>query len=444
MIGALFGPVVVAALAAASPALEAAAEPVAVLRFKDLSGDQRLAWLSAGLQETMTTDLRGAGVVVVERGRVDAASKELRTAADDVRGAVDVGKLVGAKTLVIGSYQQQGDALRLVARFVDVATGEVKSASKATGPSSSVFALQDELVEAWLPAPKKKKKKPQPAPTPQRLAAYQKLGEALSSSSPAAAQALLTQALTLDPTFSYASSSMAALTARVDAALDQGVAVALDDAAGLAAVATGSGTVDGRVAAGKKALDLLARAHCFHALRATAEALLATPSLAPLFEEASSARVTALWRLRQSDLTLQAGEKHLQQFAGGAATDVVRAAVRDVAEQRRTLPERERAYAEDAADDDAFRPCIAAKWALLPDRMERNCRAYVDAHAADADVDVKDHVRAARVYVAWSFALRGDFARAWQSARAVDVVDPGALDDVGLRPIMDDTWSRDR
>ncbi len=436
--------VVLAVVAAAAPILGASAEPVAVLRFKDLSGDQALAWLSAGMQETTTTDLNHAGVVVVERGRIDAAQKELKTAADDIKGAVDVGKLVGAKTLVIGSYQQQGNEVRLVARFVDVSTGEVKGAHKVTGPTANIFALQDQLIDEWLPQQKKQKAK-KAATTTQRLAAYQKLGEALSSSSPSAQASLLTQALSLDPTFSYASTAMASLTKRVDAALDKGVEVALDDAAGLRDVAVGAGAVDGRVAAGRKALTLLRAAHCFHALLSTSEALLATPSLAPLFEAASAARVHALWRLRRADLALQAGEKHLHQFAGGASTEDVRGAVRDVAEQKRTLPERERDYADDANDpSDVFRPCIAAKWALLPDKMEQNCAAYVKAHGNDADVDVRDHVRAARVYVAWSFALRGDFAKAWKSANDVDAKDAGALDDVGLRKVMDETWSRDR
>ena len=45
-------------------------------------------------------------------------------------------------------------------------------------------------------------------------------------------------------------------------------------------------------------------------------------------------------------------------------------------------------------------------------------------------------------FVAWGHALRGDFAEARDEAAALERDIPGALDDTGLRSVMD-AWSAD-
>ena len=124
-------------LLALALASAAQAEPrVAVLPFKDLSG----AHPSVGeaIAETVTSDLRAVpSVRVVERGSVDRVLHELeltaRRADLDVPSTVKVGRLLSATLIVIGSYQNEGGAIRINARFVEVQTGEVAGSAKVDG-----------------------------------------------------------------------------------------------------------------------------------------------------------------------------------------------------------------------------------------------------------------------------------------------------------------------
>ena len=431
----------------------AAAEPVGVMPWRDLSDERGLAWLSAGMQETMGVDLQKAGVVVVERGRIDAALRELSAAtppapgAPEVLRAVQAGRLIGARTLVVGSFQKSGPELRLVARFVDVETGEVKGAATATGPLSRVFALQDEVIAKLLGRPQRvrpaKKKQPSSSSSSSPpLLAYQRFSESLTATR-SEGERLLRESLALDPELSYAHDALAALTTRIDTALHASARAVLERSAQRMQVAHDvAAVVDVRVAAAAEALAMLRRGRCFHALLAACETILGAPVLSAVAEDASAARVLALARLRRLDLALQAGEKHLVAFAGGASVDDVTGLVRGVVEEQRTLPARRAEFlAELQEGGDAFRPCIAAKWSLLPQEMGARCSRFLKEAGPDVDVD---HRRSARAYVAWSFALRGQFDEAWRRALELEAADPGALDDSGLRAVMDDKWSTDR
>lgn len=433
----------------------AVAEPVAVMPWKNLGGAEH-AWLSLGMQETLTSDLRRARTQVVERGRLAEAMRD--RGVDDVVGAASVGRLVGAKTLVLGSFQVQGQGLRLTARFVDVASGEVLKATTETGTLDEVFRLQDAVVRALSPAPSSKpSSKPssssRPKLKPPQVIAYQRFSESLASSTPEAARALLEEALRLDADFVYAKDALVALGAKVDVAVDAVTAAVLARADQRVAVAVdAAAAVDARVAAARDALASLERGRCFHRLLAVSERFLAIPALtstpsSTLGEDASAARVLALARLRRQQLALQAGEKHLIAFAGGPRTDDVAGILRKIAEEQRSEPARRGEYvaevAEAQGDDatDVFRRCIAAKWSLLPAEMEQNCRAFLARH--ERDVAVADNVRSARAYVAWARALVGDFAAARRLAAALEAADPGALDDSGLREVIDAAWARD-
>jgi TolB-like protein len=125
--------------------------PVAVMPFKNLNGDANLDWLKIGMAETMISDLhKGAGLQVVERDQLDRALAEL--ALQGAKGteestAAKVGKITGAKTVVLGSFQSAGKQLRIAARFVTVETGVVQDAAKVTGPLDDIFELQDQIVD---------------------------------------------------------------------------------------------------------------------------------------------------------------------------------------------------------------------------------------------------------------------------------------------------------
>ena len=126
------------------------AEPtkLAVLYFEN-SGNPDLQPLRLGLAQMLITDLSGTGNYdVVERSRINELLGELelqKTEAVDQSTAVNMGKLVGAHYLVMGSYFEMMGTLRLDARVVEVETGRVVSVG-TSGPAKQLFALEKDLA----------------------------------------------------------------------------------------------------------------------------------------------------------------------------------------------------------------------------------------------------------------------------------------------------------
>jgi DNA-binding winged helix-turn-helix (wHTH) protein/Flp pilus assembly protein TadD len=119
---------------------------VAVLDFENVSGDASLAWLSSGIAETVTNDLRAATLRIIDRVRVvEAAGRAGRDLAA-LRAALDI------DLAVVGSFQRAGDRLRVTARVVDAATGVAQADAKADGPLEQVFELQDRIVAQFTHA----------------------------------------------------------------------------------------------------------------------------------------------------------------------------------------------------------------------------------------------------------------------------------------------------
>ena len=118
----------------------AAAPAIAVLDFDNVSGDISLGWLSSGIAETVTNDLRAATLRVIDRVRVVEASGRLGRDLAGLRAAL------GLDLVVVGSIQRAGERLRMTARVVDAATGESKADAKADGALEQVFELQDRVV----------------------------------------------------------------------------------------------------------------------------------------------------------------------------------------------------------------------------------------------------------------------------------------------------------
>ena len=126
---------------AAAPDLPVPAAPaVAVLDFDNVSGDAALGWLSSGIAETVTNDLRAATLRVIDRVRVVEASRRLGRDLPALRAAL------GLDLVVVGSFQRAGDRLRITARVLDAGTGEARADAKADGALEQVFELQDRVV----------------------------------------------------------------------------------------------------------------------------------------------------------------------------------------------------------------------------------------------------------------------------------------------------------
>ncbi|HUF47468.1 MAG TPA: winged helix-turn-helix domain-containing protein [Vicinamibacterales bacterium] len=114
---------------------------VAVLDFANLSGDADVAWLGAGIAETVAGDLSRLGAFrIVDRWRVRQAVAET---GDSV---ASLAEQLGVSLVATGSFQRRGPQLRISARMIDVGSGDAVADAKVDGPVDDVFSLQDAIV----------------------------------------------------------------------------------------------------------------------------------------------------------------------------------------------------------------------------------------------------------------------------------------------------------
>ena len=120
---------------------EEATRAIAVLDFVQTAPDAEASWLSSGIAETVTNDLRRLGSFrVVDRRRVLEAVRATDGSLDQIAAAL------GARLLVVGSVQRSQHKVRITSRIVDVASGEALADAKVDGAFDEIFDLQDQIV----------------------------------------------------------------------------------------------------------------------------------------------------------------------------------------------------------------------------------------------------------------------------------------------------------
>ena len=142
------------ALAAPAPASapdarrDAAIPTIAIFDFTNLSRDPASDWLGSGIAETLSTDLRKTGGIRVT-GREDLARWLARRTGGD-SDPLRLGREIGARWAVAGSYQVSGDRVRIIPQFVDCAAHETHPLDKLDGSRADIFDLQDRLLHMLL------------------------------------------------------------------------------------------------------------------------------------------------------------------------------------------------------------------------------------------------------------------------------------------------------
>lgn len=126
------------------------ARSLAIVPFVVTVNDTTLRPMGYALSEFVASDLgQSRQVHMLERGRVGAMLRELKLVDEgiaDPRGAPRVGRLVGARRIIVGNVTQTAnDDLLISARVVDVIAGTVTDAVSATAPVSRFIEAQKAL-----------------------------------------------------------------------------------------------------------------------------------------------------------------------------------------------------------------------------------------------------------------------------------------------------------
>ena len=121
------------------PAL--AAPRVAVLPFDNLSGDAANGRIADGITEDVITDLsRYSDFTVIARNSTEVYKGKPA----DVR---QIGKDLNVSYVLEGSFQRQGDQVRITAQLIDAATGTHIWSERYDRPVGEVFAIQSDVAD---------------------------------------------------------------------------------------------------------------------------------------------------------------------------------------------------------------------------------------------------------------------------------------------------------
>jgi len=135
-------------LAVARPSAPA----VAIVEFRNLGAEANVDWLGTGIVETLTADLKRIKAIrVVSRERMRAASQPMQHSAAEA-DLVDLGRRLGARWVVAGSYQRAAERLRITFRLFDVSAGDVTYTGKVDGLWEEIFEVQDRVVNKLMSA----------------------------------------------------------------------------------------------------------------------------------------------------------------------------------------------------------------------------------------------------------------------------------------------------
>jgi TolB-like protein/Flp pilus assembly protein TadD len=119
---------------------------IAVMPFRNLSGDPAQDYFADGIVEDITTALgHFRHIVVISRN--SAFSFKGAAAA-----AADVGQALGVRYLLQGSVRKAGDRLRLTTQLIEAESGVQLWAEQLDGVLTDVFAFQDEVTRRTIGA----------------------------------------------------------------------------------------------------------------------------------------------------------------------------------------------------------------------------------------------------------------------------------------------------
>ncbi len=127
---------------------------ISVLYFENTTNNTDYAWFSKGAADMLISDLAAQpDFTVIERGQIQKILKEQEDSLSglyDEKSAVQIGRLVAAKQIVIGSFIVHLKTLRIDAKVIDIETGKILKTVQAAGDLDNLFAVQKDLTAGVL------------------------------------------------------------------------------------------------------------------------------------------------------------------------------------------------------------------------------------------------------------------------------------------------------
>ena len=117
------------------------------------NGDAKYSWVSAGLSESVTHDLRNLdGVTIISQEDRRRALQELKykQLVGETEEGVEVANLMGADVIFTGSYSIVDEETRVMAKITKANDGSLQKSIKLDGKLSDIHSIQDQIVIGLL------------------------------------------------------------------------------------------------------------------------------------------------------------------------------------------------------------------------------------------------------------------------------------------------------
>jgi Flp pilus assembly protein TadD len=179
------------------------APPYLVVPFENASGEPRVYWLSEASASLLTDHLNALGALAIRREHRLRAFTRLRVppvSALSHATVIRVGQVVGAASVVVGSFTLEGDALVVRARAIRLDMGQITPELVERGPLTDLLRIYGRVARRML-AEAPAASTEQMAQAYPSLAAFEQYIKGLLAEAPEAQIAFLSQALRLAPSF---------------------------------------------------------------------------------------------------------------------------------------------------------------------------------------------------------------------------------------------------
>ena len=120
---------------------------IAVVDFTNITEDASVDWLSSGIAETVTVDLKKVSALkVVSREKLLRVLNSITEEKITQEKIIDLGKKLQVRWIISGGYQKLGNKIRITAHFTEISIGDVIGSTKADGTLEDIFKLQDQII----------------------------------------------------------------------------------------------------------------------------------------------------------------------------------------------------------------------------------------------------------------------------------------------------------